>query len=202
MKISIPSFLLVVAVKGNKVPALRGELTVTSDGTDGFGTLTCPIFQLQGACIRYGSHNDPQGMVCGNDGEANEAYCNYINYSTDAVACKIGRCGLTPEEVYDPQSWNELPSAIQQHYATLGYNEAFWNYNLRTPATHLGWSELSHAQQQAMVGVGYTQSSWDNSENGECAATWLNPAFQWWCENSTEAGCRQRSQCAWTPSSE
>jgi hypothetical protein len=89
MKISIPSFLLVVAVKGNKVPALRGELTVTSDGTDGFGTLTCPIFQLQGACIRYGSHNDPQGMVCGNDGEANEAYCNYINYSTDAVACKF-----------------------------------------------------------------------------------------------------------------
>jgi len=199
MKISIPLFL-VAAVNGNKVPALRGELTVTSDGTAGWRN--CDIFRAQpgniiDGCIRYGVHNDPQGMICGNDGEDNEAYCNYNNNPADEDSCIIGICGLTPEEVYDPQSWNELPSVIQVAYTTLGYSQWWWDNNFRTDATFSDWDELTNHQQEAMGTVGYTESSWDNSENGECG-----PSSNWGCLHSTEVGCIDRSAwgCTWTPS--
>ena len=97
----------------------------TSPFGGGTSTRNCDIFQGRDACVRYAPHNDPQGMVCGNDSQNNKAYCNFINYQTDATACVIGRCGLTPAEVYEPRDWAELPTNVQELYGSLGYS-AFW----------------------------------------------------------------------------
>jgi len=205
MKISVPALCVIVATaKGNKTPALRGDLAITSDGTT--GTSTCPIFQARAGsidgCVAGSPHYDPQGMVCGNDGQNDEAYCNYLEYSTDATACVIGRCGLTPAEIYEPRNWVELPNNVQELYGSMGYNAFYWDYDLRpSPAAYQAWTELTTIQRTNAETLGYTESSWDSSDNGQC--NFVDYVGRWyWCAHFTEEGCRYEGGCAWEQWSE
>ena len=85
MKISVPALLVIAApAKSNKVSALSDNLNITSNETS---TSDCDILHGRDDCVQYAPHNDPQGIVCGNDIQNNEAYCNFINYQTDATNC-------------------------------------------------------------------------------------------------------------------
>merc|ERR1711966_199478 len=61
-------------------------------------------------CFPGPPHNDPQGMVCANDGQPNEAYCNYL---FGPNACVNGcRSFETPEETEAPTK-NPTPSPTE-----------------------------------------------------------------------------------------
>ena len=138
-------------------------------------------------------------MVCGNDSQNNEAYCNFINYQTDATACVIGRCGLTPAEVYEPRDWAELPTNVQELYGSLGYSELWRDNNFRPrPAAYQAWNKLTQVHRTSAESLGYTQSSWDIEDNGECTGP------MWMCSILTEVGCTSNPHwgCTWEQWSE
>ena len=51
-------------------------------------------------CIPGSPHNDPQGMVCANDGQPDEAYCNYLfGPNACVIGCRSFEPTLSPEDM-------------------------------------------------------------------------------------------------------
>lgn len=65
--------------------------------------------------------------------------------------------GPTPEELYYDEWWADLPPAIQDAYAILGYDENIWNNGLTVPVEDLWWDKMTPEQIEAATFIGYTR---------------------------------------------
>jgi hypothetical protein len=94
--------------------------------------------------------------------EAPEAVEEEVEEAAEAAEDEIREVEGEIEAFWNGFDWDELTTAEQEAWSTLGWDAESWDEEVNIPDTaEATWEELTEEEQEAAESLGYDQESWD-----------------------------------------